>query len=146
MIFCQAQSADIPELQIVRNSVTENTLSDPALVPDLDVEDYINRRGRGWVALHDTGIVVFSIVSVMDNNVWALFIEPGFEKQGIGQKLREMMMNWYFAQTDTTIWLGTAPGTRAKQFYRKAGWQETGTHGKDEIKFEMTSENWKNQH
>jgi len=45
----QATAADIPQIQYVRNAVKENQLSDPALVPDGDVEDYLNRRGRGWV-------------------------------------------------------------------------------------------------
>lgn len=146
MIIRQAQAGDIAQIQIVRNSVTENTLSDPALVPDEDVEDYLTRRGRGWVAETGSRVVGFSIVSVTDNNVWALFIQPGFEKQGIGQKLHDEMLNWYFEQTDVSIWLGTAPGTRAEQFYRKAGWQETGLHGNGEIKFEMTAKNWKNRY
>ena len=145
MIFREAQVTDIPQIQIVRNTVTENTLSDPALVPDADVEDYITRRGKGWICEISNRIVGFSIVSVMDKNVWALFIQPGFEKKGIGRQLHDDMMNWYFSQTNETIWLGTAPGTRAEQFYRKAGWTEMGTHGKGEIKFEMTSEYWKNR-
>ena len=145
MYFREAQIGDIPQMQFVRNSVQENTLSDPALVPDNDVEDYIIRRGKGWVCEMDNRIVGFSIVSVTDNNVWALFIQPGYDKKGIGRKLHEMMMDWYFDQTNETIWLGTAPGTRAEQFYRRAGWKEVGTHGKGEIKFEMTAEQWENR-
>lgn len=45
-------------------------------------------------------------------------------------------------QTKTNIWLGTSPKTRAETYYRKAGWTEIGSHGKDEIKFEMTYKNW----
>ena len=144
MIFREAKTADIPQIQVVRNSVTENTLSDPALVPDADVQDYITRRGMGWVCEDNNRIVGFSIVSVIDKNVWALFIQPGFDKHGIGKRLHDDMMNWYFNQTNDTIWLSTTPGTRAEQFYRKAGWTEVGTHGKGEIKFEMTAEDWKN--
>ena len=136
---------DIPRIQVVRNLVKENTLSDPSLVPDRDVEDYITRRGKGWVCLMDDHIIGFAIVSVLDNNVWALFVEPGFEAMGAGRKLHDTMMNWYFGQTDQTIWLGTAPGTRAESFYRKAGWRETGLHGKNEIKFEMSAGEWKNR-
>ena len=55
------------------------------------------------------------------------------------------MLDWYFKQTKTNIWLGTSPNTRAEKFYRKAGWKEIGTHGKGEIKFEMSYENWKNR-
>ncbi len=141
----EAQISDIPQIQIVRNAVKENNLSDPALVPDVDVEDYITRRGKGWVCEHDNHIIGFSIVSLIDKNVWALFILPGYEKQGIGRRLHDIMMNWYFTQTDKTIWLGTTPGTRAEQFYRKAGLGEIGTHGKGELKFEMTVEQWKDR-
>jgi hypothetical protein len=48
MIIRVATSADIPQIQVVRNSVKENMLSNPALVPDEDVEDYIHNRGKGW--------------------------------------------------------------------------------------------------
>lgn len=142
MIFREATREDIPQIQIVRNAVTENMLSDPALVPDKDVEDYMFIRGKGWVCEIDKTIVGFAIVSIIDTNVWALFIQPGFDKKGIGKRLHDDMMDWYFSQTDKTIWLSTGPGTRAEQFYRKAGWTETGTYGKGEIKFEMTKGQW----
>ena len=140
----EAVLADIPLIQVVRNAVKENRLSDPSLVPDEDVADYITRRGKGWVCETDDRVIGFAIVSVVDNNVWALFIEPGFEAMGAGRKLHDEMMNWYFEQTDKPIWLGTAPGTRAESFYRKAGWREAGLHGKNEIKFEMNAQEWKN--
>ena len=143
MIFRQAQITDIPQIQMLRNSVKENPLSNPALVPDKDVEDYITQRGKGWVCEINNTIVGFAIVSITDHNVWALFIQPGFEKKGIGRRLHDEMMDWYFNQTDETIWLSTAPGTRAEIFYRKAGWKEAGMHGKGEIKFEMTAGRWK---
>ncbi|HUR66320.1 MAG TPA: GNAT family N-acetyltransferase [Chitinophagaceae bacterium] len=142
MIFREALVSDIPQIQVVRNAVKENRLSDPALVPDSDVEDYITRRGKGWVCVVDDRIVGFSIVSVADTNVWALFVDPGNEGKGIGKRLHEEMMNWYFAQSRQDIWLGTVPGTRAESFYRKAGWRETGMHGKGEIKFEMSAQEW----
>jgi GNAT superfamily N-acetyltransferase len=141
MIFREALVTDIPAIQAVRNAVKENRLSDPALVPDRDVEDYMINRGKGWVCETGGRIVGFSIVSVRDRNVWALFLEPGFDKKGIGRKLHELMIDWYFAQTSDTVWLGTAPGTRAEIFYRKAGWKEAGMHGK-EVKFEMTAGDW----
>lgn len=68
-------------------------------------------------------------------------MHPDHDKQGIGRKLHDVMLDWYFMQTDETVWLGTSPGTRAEAFYRKAGWQEAGRYG-DEIKFEMSPGNW----
>lgn len=142
MIFREAQIADITAIQIVRHAVKENTLSDPALVPDKDVEDYMTRRGKGWVCEVNNTIVGFAIVSVADHNVWALFIQPGFEGKGIGKRLHDEMMDWYFSKTTETAWLSTAPGTRAEAFYRKAGWKEAGRHGKGEIRFEMSVKDW----
>jgi GNAT superfamily N-acetyltransferase len=138
-----AEVKDIPQIQVVRNLVKENRLSDPALVPDSDVEDYITCRGMGWVCDIKGQVVGFAIADLVDNNIWALFIHPDFEKSGIGKKLHDEMMNWYFSQTDKTVWLGTSPKTRAELFYRKAGWNETGIHGKGEIKFEMTKDEWR---
>jgi len=138
-----AQIKDIPQIQVVRNLVKENQISDPALVPDSDVQDYITRRGRGWVCEINEQIVGFAIADLVDNNIWALFIHPGFEKLGIGKKLHDEMVNWYFSQTEKTVWLGTSPKTRAELFYRKAGWKEIGMHGKGEIKFEMTKDEWR---
>jgi GNAT superfamily N-acetyltransferase len=137
----EATIADIPQIQIVRNSVTENTLSNPALVTDDDCKQFITQRGKGWVYLINNEIAGFAIADLHEHNIWALFLNPRYEKQGIGRQLHTTMLNWYFAQTTTTVWLGTMPGTRAENFYRKAGWTETGTHGK-EIKFEMTYDDW----
>ena len=66
-----------------------------------------------------------------------------YEKKGIGKMLHDLMLDWYFSQTNTTVWLGTSPNTRAEGFYKKAGWVRVGHHGPDEIKFEMTYQNWK---
>ena len=143
MVFREAKRSDIQQMQRVRNSVKENSLSNPNLVTDEDCELFITQRGKGWVCEIDSAIIGFAIVDLMDKNIWALFLQPEFEKQGIGRKLHTIMLDWYFTQTKENIWLGTAPNTRAEQFYRKAGWIEIGTHGKEEIKFEMTYENWR---
>lgn len=143
MEFREATIADIPQIQFVRNMVKENQLSDPNLVPDKDVGDYITNRGKGWVCEIEHKIIGFAIVSITDNNVWALLIQPGFDKQGIGRRLHDNMLDWYFVQTDKTIWLSTSPGTRAEAFYRSAGWQETGVTKSGELKFEMTKQQWK---
>lgn len=143
MIVREAKVEDIRQMQVVRNLVKENVLSDPHLITDEASEEYLTIRGKGWVAEIDKAIVGFSIADLKDNNVWALFMHPQFEKQGIGKQLHDTMLDWYFSQTQKTIWLGTAPNTRAERFYRKAGWTETGIHGKGEIKFEMSYEGWK---
>jgi GNAT superfamily N-acetyltransferase len=142
VIFREATISDIPQIQVVRHSVKENVLSDPRLVTDQDCADYLMNRGMGWVCESEHEILGFAIADLKDHNIWAIFIKPEFEKQGIGRKLHEIMLDWYFSQTQHFVWLGTAPHTRAANFYKKAGWQETGKNGKGEIKFEMKKEEW----
>jgi GNAT superfamily N-acetyltransferase len=143
MEFRIATKEDIPRIQEVRHSVTENVLSDPGLVTDEDCEEYLTQRGCGWVCILEDEIVGFAIADLLGKNIWALFVRPEFEKKGIGKKLHKLMMDWYFSRSTETVWLGTAPGTRAADFYKKAGWRQTGLHGKGELKFEMSLEDWR---
>lgn len=143
MIFREAEIADIKQIQFVRNSVKENMLSDSGLVSDEDVKDFIINRGKGWVCEIDNKIVGFSIIDLRENNIWALFVLPEFEGKGIGKKLHNKMLDWYFTQTKEKLWLGTAPNTRAERFYKMNGWKESGVRGKGEIKFEMSFDNWR---
>ena len=142
MLFREATVQDIPLIQVVRNSVKENTLSNPSLVTDATVEDYITKRGKGWVCEVDETIVGFAIADITGNNIWALFLHPNYEQKGIGKKLHHLMLNWYFMQTNKTVWLSTALLSRASVFYRMQGWKEVGLYGKNEIKFEMDSVTW----
>ncbi|WP_159474699.1 GNAT family N-acetyltransferase [Dyadobacter sp. 3J3] len=142
MIFREAVIEDIPQIQIVRHAVTENILSDPSLVTDQDCADYLTVRGKGWVCEVASEIVGFAIADLQDNNIWALFLKPEFEKQGIGKKMHDTMLDWYFSKKTDTVWLSTTPETRADGFYRQSGWAETGKYGTNQIRFEMTSESW----
>jgi len=141
-MYREAKIEDIKQIQIVRNSVKENALSNPALVSDKDCEEFITVRGKGWVYEIDKTIVGFSIVDLKENNIWALFVHPTYEGQGVGNTLHLLMLDWYFRQTQQTVWLGTAPNTRAEGFYKRAGWKVVGTHGKGETKFEMSYSDW----
>lgn len=141
MLLREADIKDIDGLSEVRMSVAENVLNNPALVTRKDYEDYLTIHGKGWLCETDGEIVGFAIVDTVENNIWALFVKPGFDKMGIGKSLHRLMMDWYFNHTDKTVWLGTAPNTRAADFYTRQGWKAVGMHGK-EIKFEMTKEDW----
>lgn len=142
MNYREATIEDIPQIQQVRNSVKENRLSNPALVTNEDCRKYLTERGKGWVCEAEGIIVGFSIADLKNNNIWALFVNPKYEGRGIGRKLHNLMLDWYFSKGKQMVWLGTSPNTRAADFYQKAGWTETGLHGEDEVKFEMTMEEW----
>ena len=140
--FREASAADIPQIQIVRHTVRENVLSNPALVTDKDCEEYLTERGKGWVCEADNKIVGFAIADLKDHNIWALFLRPEYEGKGIGRILHDTMLDWYFSQTREKVWLATSPGTRAEGFYTKAGWTKTGMTKHGEVRFEMTYEDW----
>ena len=142
MIIREAIVGDIQQIQVIRNLVTENTLSNPNLVTDEDCKEFMFERGKGWVAEINSSIVGFAIADLMENNIWALFMHPDFEKKGIGKQLHNSMLDWYFNQTKNIVWLGTEPNTRAEQFYKKNGWTEIGKNGSKEIKLQMTYEDW----
>lgn len=144
MEFREAIPSDLEAIMDVRFSVKENVLSNPDLVTIADCEDFIFRRGKGWVCIIDGKVVGFSIVDLVENNIWALFVRPEFAQKGIGKQLHNLMLDWYFTQTQETVWLGTDPGTRAETFYRKSGWQHIGMYG-NEYKFEMTYSDWNQQ-
>lgn len=142
MQYREALLADIPQLTHVRLSVQENVLSDPSLVTEANYIEYLTVRGKGWVCSSGGQIVGFAIADLQDHNVWALFVLPQYAGMGIGKQLHNIMLNWYFGQTQQNIWLGTAFNTRAEKFYRIQGWLETGSNGSKEIRFEMSYKRW----
>jgi GNAT superfamily N-acetyltransferase len=131
-----ASSEDIGRMHEIRTAVHENRLSDPDRIRHEDYAKMLNDTGRGWVFEQEGILVGFGIADGMCRNIWALFVAPGFERQGIGRALLETMTAWLFAQTNAPVWFTTAPGTRAEGFYRAAGWRETGREN-GEIRFEL---------
>lgn len=144
MIFRDAQKEDIKRIQVIRHAVKENVLSSADLVTDLDCENYITHRGKGWVCEIEGTLVGFAIADLQGNSIWALFLLPEYEGKGIGKKLHQIMLDWYFSKTKEKVWLTTDSGTRAELFYKKAGWKVIGTKANGEIKFEMTFAEWTN--
>jgi len=69
MIIRPAEIDDVKQIQIVRNSVTENTLADPNLVTDEDCINFITVKGKGWVCEMDNQIVGFAIVDLLNHNI-----------------------------------------------------------------------------
>jgi GNAT superfamily N-acetyltransferase len=143
MTIRQAHTTDIEALHTVRMAVKENVLNNPALVTRKDYEVFLTSEGRGWLCEVEGRVAGFAILDMSRHNVWALFVHPDFEGRGIGKQLQTIMLQWYFGQTDHTLWLSTGPGTRAEEFYRRTGWKETGVTTGGETRFEMDRETWK---
>ena len=136
-----ASDTDIPEMHRIRMSVRENRLSDPARIQPDDYRALLGDRGRGWVADIDGRIVGFAVADRSLANIWALFVEPGCERRGIGRALHDRMMDWLFATGADQAWLTTETGTRAEQFYRAASWRHVGTENQ-EARYELSRREW----
>jgi len=142
MNFREALISDIPQMTAVRLAVKENSLSNPALITEQDYVDHLSARGKGWVCEIDGNVVGFAIGDLEKKNVWALFVLPGYEEKGIGRELLILLLDWYYSNTNDTIWLSTAPDTRAADFYRSFGFNETGILPNGELRFELTAVEW----
>jgi len=119
----------------LRLSVAENRLSDPSRVTQAIYEDYITRRGRGWVAEQDGRIAGFCIAA-RDGEVWALFVRPGCEGRGVGRALMAACVEWLTGCGVAEAVLETGADTRSERFYRRFGWIEAG-RGRGDVTFKL---------
>jgi len=127
---------DIPQIQRVRHAVRENRLTSGVITDD-EVREHLEVLGRGWVVELDGTVRAFAIANRRTANVWALFVEPGHERCGLGRRLHDAMMAWFWAEGVPRVWLSTGACTRAEAFYRAAGWRQAGLTAHGEVRFEM---------
>ena len=132
-----AQLTDIPAMHRIRLAVKENVLNTPGLVTEAHYAEMLNGRGMGWVAKEEGQIAGFAIVDFALNNVWALFVDPDFEAKGLGSALHDEMLRSAKAKGVSSIWLTTAPHTRAAEFYTRKGWFNKGLQPSGELRFEI---------
>ena len=134
-IVRRALASDLPGIWEVRYGVTENTLP-PGRISDEEVLESMQEKGCGWVVESEGRIAGFAIGITDTGNVWALFVHPDFQGQGIGHALHEEMMRWFSTQAVNPVWLTTGTTTRARAFYEAHGWINCGPSGDREIRYE----------
>jgi len=122
-VFREAAYNDLPHMSRIRLAVTENVLRDPARITPQMYADFLEKDGRGWVALVDGEIAAFSYANRIDGSIWALFVDPRFEGQGLGKQLLALATDWLFSLGLTRVTLSTGTHTRAAQFYTRRGWR-----------------------
>jgi GNAT superfamily N-acetyltransferase len=159
-ILRQAQRSDIAAIQRVRASVRENRLVSRHIGDD-EVQRHLEVLGRGWVieveqrspdrpptgarsdpapagnrrSRTDREVVAFAIADATIGHVWALFVDPRYERHGFGRRLHDVMVDWLWSQGLQHLWLSTEAGTRAERFYRAAGWRDAGKTPHGELAF-----------
>ncbi len=130
---------DIGAMHAVRLAVRENALSDANRVRPEHYRAMLEESGRGWVHEESGKVVAFGIADHARRNIWALFVAPGFEGQGLGSELLVVMVTWLFKKSREPVWLTTGRNTRAERFYSNAGWRAVGSTADGEIRFELSA-------
>lgn len=137
MIFREAKVEDIPSLFEIRLSVTENVLSDPSKVTPEICADYLTASGKGWLCEVDGEAVGFSVASLRDASIWALFVKPGYEGRGIGKRLLRLATGWLFETGAQGISLSTGANTRADRVYESLGWRRGEVRPDGEVTYRL---------
>lgn len=139
MNFRQATSADINAMMKIRNLVSENKLSDPTKVTTQMYLDYLDKLGRGWVCEDDNKVVGFCYADKVNQSIWALFLDPGYEGMGIGKQLLQLAVDYLFSLGAERISLFTEANTHADRFYQAMGWQRGDVNDNGEVEFSLTA-------
>lgn len=124
---------DVEALFEIRCSVVENHQSREELaalgITTESVAAMIESGGYlSIIAEVDDRPVGFAMAQISDGYVFALFVKPGYEGQGIGKALMKTVEAGLHSAGVAEAWLATGadPRLRAVGFYRHLGWRESG--------------------
>lgn len=137
-----ASPDDIPAMHRIRLAVQENRLGDPLRVRPEDYRSRLMPAGIGFVAESGGRTVGFAVADVELSTIWALFVDPGFERRGVGRRLHDALVSAMFAAGASELHLSTDPATRAERFYRAAGWAPAGETVGAEVCYRLTRDCW----
>jgi GNAT superfamily N-acetyltransferase len=130
----KASENDIPRLIEIRSSVHENILSNPAIVTEDDYRWFIAEELL-WVWDDNDIVRGFTAGDTRTGWIWALFVDPDSEGNGIAQALFPYACQSLKDAGHRTASLSTETGTRAEKFYMKAGWTKGEVNEKNEVLF-----------
>lgn len=126
---------DVDAMFSVRGAVGENTLTAEELatigITPESIAQMVRSAPCAWVATVEQTVVGFAMADLDSACLFALFVRPQYEGQGMGTGLTQVCEQALFAH-HALIWLETARDSRAAQLYRALGWgQETDIGGGD---------------
>jgi ribosomal protein S18 acetylase RimI-like enzyme len=123
----------------VRTSVRENALTIDELtqigVTPESIAQAIGSAPCSWVAVVDDEVVGFAMVDLDSACLFAAFVLPEHEGQGIGTSLIQACEVALF-QRHSVVWLETAQSSRAACLYRHLGWGNEVEIGGGDIRLE----------
>ena len=134
-----ATEDDILAIFDVRTGVHENHLSIEQMaemgVTEETIREALREEPCIWVCESGRQILGFSMAGGADACLFAVFVRPEWEGQGIGRQLTERAEAFLF-QRYSSIWLETDGSSRAAGFYERLGWMRTQVLGNGDVRFE----------
>ena len=123
----------------IRTSVKENTLTPEELaelgVTPEPISEAVIGSPCAWVAEVMGEIVGFAMVDLENACLFAAFVLPGHEGQGIGRRLIHESKAALF-ERHPVIWLETDMDSRAAGVYRHLGWGYEASAGGNDVRLE----------
>lgn len=134
-----ADEEDIPAIFDIRTSVRENHLSLAQMtemgITGETILQSLRQAPCIWVAAYGDDIAGFSMGDAAEACVYAAFVRPEWEGQGIGRRLLDRAEAFLF-ERHSSIWLKTDGASRAAGFYERLGWKRMGELASGETRFE----------
>ncbi|MBO0636256.1 GNAT family N-acetyltransferase [Pantoea agglomerans] len=134
-----ARASDVDSIFEVRTSVLENYLSREEMrqmgITESVVADMIEKNLCAWVAAESEKIVGFSMILPDEGCLFAAFVLPEYEGQGIGRRLVFLAEQELFKH-HKIAWLETDKNSRAAKFYMQLGWGNKKEINDTDIKLE----------
>lgn len=137
MILRQGIWRDIAGMERVRQS----TIVDPHAITRVSRSAYqllLGKAGRGWVIEERGDVIAFVICNRKNANIWALYVDPLYQRQGLGKELLGQAVDWLWQSDWDMIWLMSDNNRAAQDFYIDQGWCKTGEYGRGQAIFELS--------
>jgi GNAT superfamily N-acetyltransferase len=138
-VIRKATRADAPRISEIRFAVRENRPANAAVIAVIaKLVDWLFDNSTIWVWDEDGAVQGFSAADPRDGSICALFVDPSYERRGIGRALLPFACNVLKESGHATAVLTTEAGTRAERFYRTDGWTEVGRKEDGQIIFQKS--------
>ncbi|WP_455912228.1 GNAT family N-acetyltransferase [Pseudomonas putida] len=143
MLIRVATPDDIDTLFAIRTSVVQNHLSREqmtalGITPQV-LADSIRAAPCVWIAEVEGRPAAFSMVDRAAGEVFAMFVLPGYEGQGLGRRLMAVAEAALFEQHERLFLITDGRDEiRANGFYQRLGWSMVDRLEGDDVRYEKS--------
>jgi len=143
MLIRVATPDDIDTLFAIRTSVVQNHLSREqmtalGITPQV-LADSIRESPCVWIAEVEGRPVAFSMVDRAAGEVFAMFVQPGYEGLGLGRRLMAVAEAALFEQHERLFLITDGRDEiRANGFYQRLGWSMVARVEGDDVRYEKS--------